>query len=91
VYKSIIVAIYRRGSPDAKISCVVSLGCGIYPPEPLGNTDIADALKVTNIHKVPSRLKELLNLLTTAVSLIPFPSSLSVPFSEKIHLSRKKY
>ena len=64
----IILIIHRRGSPDAKISCVVSVGCGVYPPEPLGNTDIADALKMKNLHKLPSRLKELLNLLTTAVS-----------------------
>ncbi|MCG8622070.1 MAG: hypothetical protein MJE68_08775, partial [Proteobacteria bacterium] len=57
---------------------VVSLGCGIYPPQPLGNTDIASALKMKSFHKVPSRLKELLTLLTTAVSLIPFPTTGSV-------------
>ena len=68
MYNISIIIIHRRGSPDAKISCVVSVGCGVYPPEPLGNTDIADALKMKNLHKLPSRLKELLNLLTTAVS-----------------------
>lgn len=70
MYGYLWVNIYRRGSPAAKISCVVSLGCGIYPPEPLGNTDIGDALKTKSIHKVPSRLKELLTLLTTAVSAL---------------------
>ena len=35
----------NSGTSAPKISCVVSLGCGIYPSAPLGNTDIADALK----------------------------------------------
>ena len=59
-----------RGSPAARISCVVSLGCGVYPPEPLGNTDIADALKIRKLHKIPARLRELLTLLTTAVCVV---------------------
>ena len=54
-------------SQAAKVSCVVSLGCGIYPPEPLGNTDIADALKLTKLYSAPRRLSDLLTLLTTAV------------------------
>ena len=59
--------VYSYKSPAAKISCVVSLGCGIYPPEPLGNTDIADVLKITKLLSAPRRLDDLLTLFTTAV------------------------
>ena len=59
----------RQKKEGTKISCLVSVGCGIFPPEPIGNTDIAAAIRVTQLHKAPGRMMELLKLLTNAVSL----------------------
>ena len=55
------------GSSAPKISCVVSLGCGVYPSAPLGNTDIADALKAHRPKLITSRVKELLTMLVSTV------------------------
>jgi len=53
---------------ESQIACVVSVGCGIYPPEKIGNTDVLTIGK--NIFKLanfPKRLSNMLQLLITAV------------------------
>ena len=64
----IVFLLYCRcESPAPKISCVVSLGCGSYPSAPLGNTDIAEALRDRKPGMLASRVKELLTMLVSTV------------------------
>ena len=51
----------QRGN---KLSRVVSVGCGKYPPSPIGNTDV-HSLKY--LWKAPATFKSLLHLFFTAV------------------------
>ena len=60
-------------SAAANISCVVSLGCGEYPPEPLGNIDIVNVLNVTGLHLIPQCLSSLCILFRHAVCSLPPP------------------
>ena len=58
---------HMRGT---QIACVVSVGCGIYPPKEIGDTDVLKVGK--NIFKLanfPKKLTNMLTLLTTAVSV----------------------
>ena len=64
---SLSLSLCRQGSSAAKLSCVVSLGCGIYPPKPLGNTDIGNALTLSNFGKIPSCLWQLFSLMISTV------------------------
>ena len=57
------------GPSAPKISCVVSLGCGVYPSAPLGNTDIAEALEDYKPKLIASRVKELLTMLVSTVGM----------------------
>ena len=66
------------GPSVPKISCVVSLGCGVYPSAPLGNTDIAEALKDHKPKLIASRVKELLTMLVSTVG-IPLTCSCNSP------------
>lgn len=50
------------------VACLVSIGCGIFPPEPIGNADIIDAMSPMKLTQLPSKIKDLVSMLTTAVS-----------------------
>ena len=58
-------------SAAANISCVVSLGCGEYPPEPLGNVDVTSAFNITKFHLIHQCVRSLLVLLKHAVCSTP--------------------
>ena len=64
------------------IACLVSVGCGIFPGEPIGNADIIDAIKITKVKELGQKIKDTVNMLGTAVSwlygtgLASFPASL---------------
>ena len=62
-----------RSPVRTKISCVVSLGCGDYPDEPLGNTDVAEALNPAKMYQMPRRINSLWTLFKHAVS-VPCPN-----------------
>jgi len=51
------------------ISCLVSVGCGSYPPKTIGNCDIDNLLDVKNIHHAPERIKNAVQTLLGCVSL----------------------
>ena len=51
------------------IACVVSLGCGDFPPKSIGNCDIED-LDVTNIFHAKERIKNVIQTLLACVSLV---------------------
>ena len=58
---------YSPKSAAAEISCVVSLGCGEYPPQPLGNVDIAKVLNITRLHLIHQCVNSLWILFKHAV------------------------
>ena len=51
-----------------EVACLVSIGCGIFPPEPIGNADIVDAMSARKLTQLPSKVKDMVTMLTTAVS-----------------------
>ena len=57
-----------KKSTTTDISCLVSVGCGIYPPEPIGNTDIVEAFNPLKFTQIGSKIKDTVTMLTTAVS-----------------------
>ena len=58
--------------PPPQYGCVVSVGCGVYPPDPIGDFNIQKfmsmSLEAIRIHKFFSILENLLKLLGNAVS-----------------------
>ena len=61
----------RRSTVVTDVSCLVSVGCGIYPPDPIGNTNIVDAItKVTEFLKLREKIKNTAITLTSAVSSV---------------------
>ena len=70
-----LVLLYSQKSQQhrgGKLSRVVSVGCGIYPPSPIGHTDVPS---LKNLWKAPSNFKSLLLLFFTAVRDTLFVSS----------------
>ena len=57
-----------RPTVNTDIACLVSVGCGIFPAEPIGNTDIIEAFNPMKLTQMRSKLKSALTMLTTAVS-----------------------
>ena len=58
-------------SEAARISCVVSLGCGEYPPEPLGSIDVSKVLNITRLHLIHQCVSSLWILFKHAVCNLP--------------------
>ena len=61
-----------RMQPPPQYGCVVSVGCGVYPPDPIGDFNIQKFMtmswEATRIHKFFPILQNLLKLLGNAVS-----------------------
>lgn len=54
---------------DTKYACVVSVGCGIFKPDDLGDFSIQKHFSLgSNIFKIFGELRNLMNLLGNAVS-----------------------
>lgn len=47
-----------------KVASLLSLGCGMFPPQPIGNLDMGTA----NVFNILGRVNNLITVLTTAVS-----------------------
>ena len=64
---------YQRKGSRLEVSCVVSIGNGIFPAKQLGNTDVHEMLlgmKILNIQAIQKRAKNLMTLLSNAVRYI---------------------
>ena len=59
----------KKEEVSTDIACIVSIGCGVFPAEPIGNADIIDAISPLKLSKLPTRIKQTINMLTTAVSV----------------------
>ncbi len=59
----------RRGMP-LEIACIVSIGSGTFPAKDLGNIDVHEMLgmKMLNVQPVLQRARNLMTLLSNAVS-----------------------
>ena len=58
--------------PPPQYGCVVSVGCGVYPPDPIGDFNIQKFMSMSweavRIHKFFPVLENLLKLFGNAVS-----------------------
>ncbi len=66
-----------------KVGCMVSVGCGQYPPTDIGDTDVMRVGNPLELFNVPSffkRAKDLLTLLVSSVSTIYVTVSLPLSF-----------
>ena len=59
---------YHQKEHGGDLSLVVSVGCGIYPPVAIGNTDILTGRNPWSLLKAVPKLTNLRRLFTTAVS-----------------------
>ena len=55
---------YQKLGKRMNIACVVSLGCGVFPDVPLGNTDLHETLFGLNFLNIQALQKKATNLLT---------------------------
>ena len=57
-----------------KYACIVSVGCGVYPPDPIGDFNIQKFMSLNKdslrLYCAPQVLQSLLKLLGNAVSVI---------------------
>ncbi len=69
---TVIQNFHQRKDSRLDIACIVSIGSGIFPAKPLGSTDVHEMLlgmNILNIQGIQKRAKNLMTLLSNAVSI----------------------
>ena len=69
----IVFCLFRSGEKmciNTDIACLLSVGCGNYPPKEIGNCDIDNLLDMKHLHQAPERIKNAVQTLLACVSLL---------------------